>query len=532
MSIDLASVKFTDEEKVSFPFQTQSQRRCDFRIHQAALNCMETAPLNGQQASALEIMRRELADELQKAPQFPELVGDRRLLRFLRGHKFDIATACKMMKAMFAWRRDNNIDEIREKIDKGKMTPDQFPCYDKIVPFYPFMFDMEHKDKLGHPLNFERTGRMRPRALMQSVTQEEFVHFHIHMMEYVQIHLERLSAGAEKGHLMRLCAVKDLDGLGVHMMIADAITWMQSLVRVTQANYPETMDKCFLLNTPWAFYTIWKVVKPWLAERTIKKVNILDANYLEPLCAQIDTSELPPLWGGSCVYATAGFTPKDTCEESRTELNVGRASVKTVSMDLESGERNMNERDSTLIYRYSALFIHNRSPFAHPSAVLRCVSGDIARWSYQCKSDNDIIYSASFARAPDGPAAMPPAPPASPSGAERLPAGYGPVERISGGGGGGGDSKMTIEGTGDYTAKVAGRLTLRFDNSFTRVGGLLGNAFSCFSLMFNAFSCFSLMFNAFSCFSLMFNAFSCSLACSQCCHLRSFGPRQSFTHSP
>jgi hypothetical protein len=299
---------------------------------------MNTASLNEQQVAAIAIMRRELADDLQQAAQYPELVGDRRLLRFLRGHKFDIAMACKMMRTMFAWRRENNIDEIRDKIADGQMTPEQFPCYEKIIPCYPFMFSMEHKDKAGHPLNYERTGRIRPRALMQVVTQEEFIHFHVHMMEYVQIHLERLSASDKKGHLMRLCAVKDLDGLGVHMMMPEAIVWMQAMVRVTQANYPETMDKCFLLNTPWAFYAIWKVVKPWLAERTIKKVRVLDCNYFEPLCEQIDTAKLPPLWGGKCIFTTPGFTPADTQKESRTELDVGRASVEIVTTDMGVGE--------------------------------------------------------------------------------------------------------------------------------------------------------------------------------------------------
>ena len=60
-----------------------------------------------------------------------------------------------------------------------------------------------------------------------------------------------------------------------------------------------------------------------------------------------------------------------------------------------------------------------------------------------------------------------------PSGAAAPLPGYGHAECVSRGAAGagcGGDGKQrSIEGTGEYTAEAAGRLTLRFDNSFTRL---------------------------------------------------------------
>jgi hypothetical protein len=35
-------------------------------------------------------MRRVLGEQLTNRPQYPEVVGDTRILRFLRGHNYDI----------------------------------------------------------------------------------------------------------------------------------------------------------------------------------------------------------------------------------------------------------------------------------------------------------------------------------------------------------------------------------------------------------------------------------------------------------
>jgi hypothetical protein len=72
--------------------------------------------LNELQTDALAVMRATLAPDLAKAAPFEEVVGDRRMLRFLRGHKFVLQTAVKMMRAMLQWRLQNDIDAIREKI--------------------------------------------------------------------------------------------------------------------------------------------------------------------------------------------------------------------------------------------------------------------------------------------------------------------------------------------------------------------------------------------------------------------------------
>ncbi|CAN0534748.1 unnamed protein product, partial [Ectocarpus sp. 8 AP-2014] len=68
----------------------------------------------------LREMKAELQDDLRAAPPFPEVVGTRRMLRFLRGHDHDAAKAAAMMRRMLQWRKDNGVDDIREDIMQNK----------------------------------------------------------------------------------------------------------------------------------------------------------------------------------------------------------------------------------------------------------------------------------------------------------------------------------------------------------------------------------------------------------------------------
>jgi hypothetical protein len=95
-------------------------------------------------------VKEQLAVDLAEAAKYPELVGDRRILRFLRGHKYDLGTATTMMRNMLKWRKENNVDSIRDSIHESGLTPERFPHYDAIHPYYPFLFSMEHFDKFGN----------------------------------------------------------------------------------------------------------------------------------------------------------------------------------------------------------------------------------------------------------------------------------------------------------------------------------------------------------------------------------------------
>jgi hypothetical protein len=57
-----------------------------------------------------------LSLELEESPQYPEVIGDRKLIRFLRGHDHNIDKVCELVSKFLKWRKEFNVDEIRERI--------------------------------------------------------------------------------------------------------------------------------------------------------------------------------------------------------------------------------------------------------------------------------------------------------------------------------------------------------------------------------------------------------------------------------
>ena len=73
-------------------------------------------------------VRERLALEISESGQFPEVVGDRAIVRFLRGHGHNIEKVIEMYSSFLRWRKESNADNAREDIVKrGLNDPLKFP---------------------------------------------------------------------------------------------------------------------------------------------------------------------------------------------------------------------------------------------------------------------------------------------------------------------------------------------------------------------------------------------------------------------
>lgn len=82
------------------------------------------------------------------------MIGDRRILRFLRGKQLNVDEASAMFGDFLQWRRDNNVDFIRQDIlFGGKTSPFKFPFGKKIIDLAPqIIITRNAMDKKGQPL--------------------------------------------------------------------------------------------------------------------------------------------------------------------------------------------------------------------------------------------------------------------------------------------------------------------------------------------------------------------------------------------
>lgn len=60
------------------------------------------------------------------------------------------------------------------------------------------------------------------------------------------------------------------------------------------------MGKFYIINAPWAFSTVWSLVKGWLDEATVAKIHILGSGYKDDRLKQVPAASLPKFLGGTC----------------------------------------------------------------------------------------------------------------------------------------------------------------------------------------------------------------------------------------
>lgn len=66
---------------------------------------------------------------------------------------------------------------------------------------------------------------------------------------------------------------------------------------IMQDNYPENLGKSHICNAPMLFTGVWKIVKAFLDEKTVAKVNIHRYGKDE-LLAEVDEDQLIDFLGG------------------------------------------------------------------------------------------------------------------------------------------------------------------------------------------------------------------------------------------
>jgi hypothetical protein len=119
--------------------------------------------------------------------------------------------------------------------------------------------------------------------------------------EYEKFINERLPACSQAvGYPVETsCTILDLNNVSMTNFYRVKDFVMQA-ASIGQDRYPECMGKFYIINSPWAFSMVWSVIKPWLDEVTVAKIDILGGSYKDVLSKQIDVENLPEIFGGKC----------------------------------------------------------------------------------------------------------------------------------------------------------------------------------------------------------------------------------------
>ncbi|KAJ7056580.1 CRAL-TRIO domain-containing protein [Mycena amicta] len=255
------------------------------------------------QQHALEKIKKELKEEGHYDETNPRM-DDATMLRFLRARKFDVPKTKEMFIANEKWRKEFNVDDIVNNFSFGELAE-----VDKYYPQYYHKSDkvglttarptmLSHAQD-GRPIYIERLGLLDLKALYAATTQERLVKRLV--LEYEKFITDRLPAcSLAAGHPVETsCTILDLQNVSISNFYR-VKDYVMEASGIGQNQYPETMGKFYVINAPWAFSAVFAIIKPWLDEVTVKKIDILGGSYKDKLLAQIDAENLPKDFGGKC----------------------------------------------------------------------------------------------------------------------------------------------------------------------------------------------------------------------------------------
>lgn len=240
-------------------------------------------------------------EELKLVSQFSELIASKKLdfnpyqndeaviIRFLRARKMDLKKSCEMYLNYLKWHKENKLEDIWSY---------EFPEYLQVKKYFPHGF--HRTDKLGRPLYLDITGDLNIDQLLKVSTKERLLRYQVRQYEYLMNFIFPACSQAANTHISQSVSIFDLKKHSTKFVSKKILDLTKAISSLCQDYYPETLAAVYIVNSGMMFKIVWTAVKPFLDEKTKKKIFTFGSDYKKKLLELIDERNLPKSLGGSC----------------------------------------------------------------------------------------------------------------------------------------------------------------------------------------------------------------------------------------
>ncbi|KAM5571500.1 hypothetical protein ABKV19_011874 [Rosa sericea] len=200
-----------------------------------------------------------------------KVVDDLMLRRFLRARELDVEQASAMFLKYLKWRQafapngSISASEVPNQIAQNKLF-------------------LQGSDKRGCPIAV----LLGARHFQVKGGLKEFKRYVVYAFDKI---CARMPPGQEK-----FIFIGDLEGW--RYSNSDIRAYLGAL-SILQDYYPERLGKMFIVHVPFVFMTVWKIVCPFIDNKTKEKIVFVENKMLKStLLEEIDESQLPEKYGG------------------------------------------------------------------------------------------------------------------------------------------------------------------------------------------------------------------------------------------
>ena len=249
------------------------------------------------------------------------------LLRYLRANNFVIEKTISHIVSNLKWREEMLVTELLKDTPENILAVNSM---DQITNFFPHWHC--GYDTTGRPVIYKQYGDFDVAKLLKVTSIDKMMKYHIWEQEACMDMCYRQSL--KTGHIVEtITAVIDVKGMSLSQVTSDFLAIVKGIAKIDQAQYPETLGRFFIINTPSVFPLVWRGVKMFLDPVVASKIEIFgckEAEWKKRLFEYIGESNLPENYGGLLPPLTASrhpyeevmaFSSTSHAEKPREEVN-------------------------------------------------------------------------------------------------------------------------------------------------------------------------------------------------------------------
>ncbi|CAE7663067.1 retm [Symbiodinium sp. CCMP2456] len=221
------------------------------------------------------------------------------LLRFLRARNGDLQKAEVMFRKMLEWRHAFSVDE---KVQQWKAELEE-QSTQRSIQMRRFETDVELcRDRHGVPVRLVRTSVADVQGLVREFGKDLVLIDTIMRMERTHEEIRRAMLDTEKvvAGQLQIIDMGDYGDYGVPNLTSRLFSSLKlaaEISQITDANYPETVRKAFIIRLGSCTSTAWRYcIQPLLPERTQHKLvpcGPKASSWEAQLGAELDLTALP-----------------------------------------------------------------------------------------------------------------------------------------------------------------------------------------------------------------------------------------------